>query len=284
MVARSAREHLAMRKLAILVACFSCAGYARRGHRVGEQVMNRRNQENPRNVAPASHSLAETDEQARFVPLKPWGRVSALPRPVGNAIQNRRHPSPPVMAVPWSKQWMGDESNVDADDRAIEKIFQIINRPIEFKGKTPTHFRGQRLPGRHKGTFLIQFTLPGKDDQPKNVFARPSTELDASFGAVKVKLPLDMEVTSNLVEGRLVVEKIRGESNAQTSGIQVGDIIRSISVPDGMMILDSKLPADYLAALNHNEESNGQNTEVVLLIERPVQERGDEPDAEASGT
>jgi len=334
-----------MRTLAIFVSCLAVARHARRGHREREHVIHRRSQANSVRAAPASQSLAETDQQARFNPLNPFGRVlyrhqaahfatasqMALHVPAGNAAQAKGGDHPPVMSMNPSASDEGEAQKpplntfstyrfVDKDDPSFEPY--VFNKATGFACKTPEHFSGQRLLGASEGSFRIQFTLPDKDDEPKTVELRRSTNNNPSFGAVKVKLPLDMEVkvgrfdprklvevplpfgisivvnTYDREKFRLVVQQLADEGNARRAKIQEGDIIRALSIPDnpegippwiesenGMLMLDllyeqSAAAFNYATLKNEADSvaSNASRAEVVFLIERPTQVRGDDDD------
>jgi len=166
--------------------------------------------------------------------------------------------------------------------------------------RTPEQFQGTRTKGSYPESSRVQFTLPGKDDKPKIIEILWSGKANPSFGAVKVKLPLDAGITSK--DARLVVKGIKQGSNAELSKIRRGDIIRAVSLPEtensqvdspwwaslsrvvvpdaeeGMVILDGKSPATFAAAVQENLRVNGKNAEVVLIIERPFQMANDDDD------
>jgi len=279
-------------------------------------------------AAPALQSLAAAFQQIRLQPLIRLGFVlprpavhvhaappTALRIPAGNTVQNRGRAQLTMKSMgrdPSDEDedrkppWKASESYryVYEDDPTFEPY--ISNPVFGFVCKTPEQFSGQRLSGAYEGTFRIQFTLPGKDDEPKTVELKrsikdnPSTKDNPSFGAVKVKIPLGIEVEINMQKRRLVVTKIRVQGYARRANIRTGDIIRAVSLPEGarcrtlrsrflfwqniqdsengMMMLDGKFPTDYYAAVKDNVESKGLAAEVVLLIERPSQDRSDDDD------
>jgi hypothetical protein len=145
----------------------------------------------------------------------------------------------------------------------------------------------------------VQFTLHGKDDEPRTIELLRSKKMDnPSFGAVKVKLPINAAVSSK--DSRLVVDKVEQGGNAYYSQIRQGDIIRAVSLPEaqdtqadepwwarlgqsavpdaekGMAILDGKPVGAFNAALRENIRVNGQQGQVVLIIERPVMASNDD--------
>jgi len=174
--------------------------------------------------------------------------------------------------------------------------------------KTRQKFLGTRRDGVYDGSFRLQFTLPGKDNSPKGIELLPLSKGEPTFAAVKVKLPLGAVITSLSPDFITRVEEVRDGSNAEESGIMEGDIIRAVSVPDvqeektwsfqlwdqmakswrksfgvpvpigtipvpdseeSMVILGEAYFADVYAALQENKRVNGDNAEVVLLVERP---------------
>jgi len=172
------------------------------------------------------------------------------------------------------------------------------NRIVGYICKTPDKFQGLRTDGSFKGARRVQFTLPGMDDKPKTIELMYSkTKDNPSFGAVRVNLPLNVEVASE--DQRVVVTRVNPGSRAENARIQKGDIIRAMSVPDtsdeqrtrdqsplswleqmmknpkpqaeeGMVILNSKdAVPEFNAALQANLRERGRESEVVLIIERP---------------
>eukprot|EP00427_Karlodinium_veneficum_P026386 CAMPEP_0169210734 /NCGR_PEP_ID=MMETSP1016-20121227/15374_1 /TAXON_ID=342587 /ORGANISM="Karlodinium micrum, Strain CCMP2283" /LENGTH=517 /DNA_ID=CAMNT_0009288297 /DNA_START=365 /DNA_END=1918 /DNA_ORIENTATION=- len=157
--------------------------------------------------------------------------------------------------------------------------------------KTPQAYQGTRQNGAYDRSYRVQFTLPDKDGEPKTIEILQSQEKDSpSFGAVRVKLPIDALVSSG--KSRLFFKGVKDQSNADLSRIKDGDIIRGMSVPEkdavkddrpwwakiarpaleteqGMVMFDGKSVAAYNAALEENERAGGREAEVVLLIERP---------------
>merc|ERR1740138_1229330 len=76
----------------------------------------------------------------------------------------------------------------------------------------------------------VQFTLHGRDDEPQNIELLRSRERDnPSFGAVKLRLPVDIDVVSR--NSRLVVQRVSEGGSADYARIRQGDIIRAVSVP-----------------------------------------------------
>lgn len=182
-------------------------------------------------------------------------------------------------------RWITEEEN----DRLQAEAYVI---------KTPERFLGTRAKGGYPRSTRVQFTLPGKEDEQKTIeFLWSNAEDNPSFGAVKVKLPLDAKIYSK--NSRLVVKQVEQGSHAKHSNIRQGDIIRAVSVPDtenqqdspwwaklnqilvpdaeqGMVILDGKSAAQFNAALEENLRVDGKQAEVVLLIERPVKRYNDD--------
>jgi hypothetical protein len=173
-----------------------------------------------------------------------------------------------------------------------------FNQETGYACKTPEKYRGTRRKGDHPASSRVQFTLPSNDDEPHTIELLRSREQDnPSFGAVKVKLPIEAKVVSK--DSRLVVEEVARGSNADNAMIRQGDIIRAVSLPDtedtqgetpwwerlgqspvptaekGMAILDGKPAGVYNAALRENVRVNGEQSQVVLLIERPVRASND---------
>jgi len=287
-----------MHALAILVSCLAVAQHARRAHSEGQQVTDRRRHENSMEAALAAQSVAETGQQSRFIPYRPLGRILPRSRPADhippapqtalrtltdNEIQNRGRGPPPALV---NLHDPSDEGKAQRPPWKEYKSYRFVD------SKTPEQFAGQRFLGAYEGSFRIQFTLPGRDDKPMTVELLRSTKTknDPAYGAVKVKLPLAMEVGLDPVKSRLVVRKVGAKGNARTARIRKGDIIRAISVPEGasmrrrannlqnlsdsengMMMLDEKTPEEFSAALEENAESNGLEAEVLLLIERPME-------------
>jgi len=159
--------------------------------------------------------------------------------------------------------------------------------------KTPDQFQGARRDGVYGGSRRVQFTLPGKDNEPKVVELRESmTGKNPAFGAVRVRLPIHAAVVTK--DSRLVVRSVRRGSNVANSGVTEGDIIRAISLPggddaqrnaawwarieqvffpdaeEGLIFLDGTPKGTYNGALIANDLVNGAQAEVVLLIERPM--------------
>jgi hypothetical protein len=209
-----------------------------------------------------------------------------------------------------------------------------------FKFQTPVKYQGTRNTGTYKGSSRVTFAPPRKSHSgmlsalvdehnravsslvPKTIELLKSNEQDnPSFGAVEVKLPLDMSLTQSNSVGklswlpidvkvedldsrkRLVVTNVKG-GNAEFSRIQRGDIIRAVSVPapdgaaekpwwgqvfqtavpaaeEGMAMLDGMAVSQYDAVLAENKRQN-QDT-VVLLIERPINLRNGQEDEGFSG-
>jgi hypothetical protein len=116
-----------------------------------------------------------------------------------------------------------------------------------------------------------------------------------SLGAVKVQMPLKCAVSSQ--DARLRVRQVEPYGNADSARIQQGDIVRAVSLPaiegsqtspseapwwarigrapvppaeEGMVILDGRGVADFEAALRENARVDGQQAEVTLILERPV--------------
>mmetsp|Transcript_60106 Transcript_60106/g.105180 ORF Transcript_60106/g.105180 Transcript_60106/m.105180 type:complete len:397 (-) Transcript_60106:218-1408(-) len=188
---------------------------------------------------------------------------------------------------------------IPEDDPTFEDY--AFNKVTGYACRTPDTFLGTRKDGVYKGSCRVQFTLPGRDDEPKTLeLMRSRTKDNPSFGAVKVKLPIDMALISK--DSRLVVKSVRTGSTSDYSRIREGDIIRAISLPDtedkqgdtpwwarigqapvpdseeGMVILDGKSTGDFNAALQENLRVKGKEGTVVLVIERPVKFDFDDDD------
>jgi len=304
-MASSLRKQMPMRMLAIVVACLAVARHARRVQSEGQQVTDKRNQEHSMKEAPTSQSFVETGRQVRLNPIGVLGRIfqrqssaahtpsaphaASRPRPSG-CLQDRGRCRPPVMSMFQGFQgppnedkdqrppWLGLQSYryVDGDDPTFQPYAR--NQVTGFVCQTPEQFSGLRLPGAYQGSFRIQFTLPGRDDDPKTIELQRSTKDNPSYGAVKVKLPLSIEVGIDLLKFRLVIQKVGDTGKAQFARIREGDFVRGISVPegDGMVMLDQKFPPSFYEALKKNKEFYGREGEVVLLIERPTKTGGDD--------
>jgi hypothetical protein len=181
---------------------------------------------------------------------------------------------------------------ISQDDPTFEEYAH--NDIVGYICKTPDKFQGLRRDGVLKGTRRVQFTLPGRDDEPKTLELMYSRSKDnPSFGAVRVKLPLNVQVSSE--KQRVMVTRVNPGSAAENARIQQGDIIRAISVPEstvegsgtvswwdkmmsspmpkteeGTVILNSKdAVPEFNAALQANLRENGRAAEVVLVLERP---------------
>jgi len=173
---------------------------------------------------------------------------------------------------------------VTEEDATFEEY--VFNDRTGFACKTPRKFDGVRRDGSIAGSFRVQFTLPGQDDDPKTIELVQSRGNDSpAFGAVRVKLPIDATVVS--VEGRLIVKSIPKNSNGEKSSMKEGDIIRAVSFPEvehsdrdkkwhhtdteeGMVVLGGKKSASiYNAVIRENIRLSGDNAEVVLVLERP---------------
>jgi len=254
-------------------------------------------------AALAAQSVAETGQQSRFIPLRPLRRIlprrrladhippvpqTALRRLTDNKMQNRGRGPPPALSMGHDPS---DDGKAQRPPCKESKSYRFVD------SKTPEQFAGQRLTGAYEGSFRIQFTLPGQDDKPMTVELQRSTENDYAYGAVKVKLPLDMDVEFDPVKSRFVIRKVGAEGNARRARIQKGDIIRAMSVPQGasmrrrannsqslsdsehgLMMLDEKTLEDFAAAWEENEKSKGLEAEVLLLIERPMKDGLDNDD------
>jgi len=188
---------------------------------------------------------------------------------------------------------------ISQDDPTFEEYAH--NDIVGYICKTPDKFQGLRRDGVLKGTRRVQFTLPGRDDEPKTLELMYSRSKDnPSFGAVRVKLPLNVQVSSE--KQRVMVTRVNPGSAAENARIQQGDIIRAVSLPEtedsrvdaswwarvtqvlvpdaeeGMVILDGKSPATFAAAVQENLRVQGKNAEVVLIIERPFRTANDDDD------
>lgn len=191
---------------------------------------------------------------------------------------------------------------ISQDDPSFEKQARGVTYSTRQK------FLGTRREGVHNGSFRLQFTLPGEDNTPKAIELLPLSEGEPTFAAVKVKLKLGAVIKSLPPDFFMQVEDVRQGSNADSSGIMKGDIIRAVSLADGkeqrdglsqlwqqtaklwrntfgvpvpigsipvpdseesMVILDGGYFADVYAALEENKRVNGDNAELVLLVERP---------------
>jgi hypothetical protein len=173
---------------------------------------------------------------------------------------------------------------------------------------TRQKFLGTRKEGIHDGTFRLQFTLPGEDKSPKAIELVPLSKGEPTFAAVKMRLSLGATINSLAPDHVLQVVDLTEGGHAEESGLMEGDIIRAVSMPDvkeqrdelsqvwqqaansfqktfgvpvpigsipvpdseeGMVILDRGYFAEVYAALQENKRVNGNNAEVVLLVERP---------------
>jgi len=214
-----------------------------------------------------------------------------------------------------------------------------LSNPLS-KFQTPVKYQGTRSDGAYKGSSRVKFIPPRQSHSgmlsalvdehnravnslvPKTIELLKSNEQDnPSFGAVEVKLPLDMSLTQSNSVGklswlpidvkvedlesrkRLVVTNVKG-GNAEFSKIQRGDIIRAVSVPaadggadkpwwgkvfqtalpaaeEGMAMLDGMPVSAYDAVLAENKLQK-QDT-VVLIIERPINIQNRQEDEGFSG-
>lgn len=174
----------------------------------------------------------------------------------------------------------------------------------------PTSYTGTRAKGAYKGSNRVTFSLPKEDatfvgdeeaaPQIRTMEFLRSKEKDLpSFGAVEVQLPLNMDIHSFGVgklfsgQARVVVTDVYGKK-AQNAGIQAGDMIRAVSVPEGvssdnmwekapeteqgMAMLDNNGAGAYQAAILANERAHGKNAKVVLVIERSVSDPNNDDD------
>lgn len=188
--------------------------------------------------------------------------------------------------------------------------------PQEMHGsiQNPYMFTSTQSEGTYKKSNLVTFTLPRNDKVAphiKTIELLPSNEKGvSSFGAVEVKLPLNLHMdvlgVGELFSGetRAVVTNAH-DGKAKAAQIRRGDIIRAVSMPErvspgstgpvgtlhlaaanilgmalpqseeGMAILDNTGGAAYEAAINANVRANGPHAKVVLLIERPVTDEDD---------
>jgi len=176
---------------------------------------------------------------------------------------------------------------IKEEDPTFEKYAFLPG--IGYVCQTPEKFAGQRTAGAYPGSVRVQFTLPGKEDEPVTIELLRSRGYDnPSFGAVKAGLPFGAAVY--VKNSRVVVGGITEGSNAQKAGIREDDIIRGVSFPqsnesgrfsflkasagqaaeEGMLILDGKSASDYNEALQQHYRANDKDVPVVLLIERPI--------------
>lgn len=188
---------------------------------------------------------------------------------------------------------------ITKDDPTFEEY--AFNKVTGYTCKTPDMFSGTRKDGVYTGSCRVQFTLPGRDDEPKTLeLMRSRAKDNPSFGAVKVKLPMDMVVVSK--DSRLIVKDVKTGSTSEYSRIREGDIIRAVSLPEtedkqaeapwwarigqapvpdseeGMVILDGKSTADFNAAFREHLRVKGKEGVAVLVIERPVKFDFDDDD------
>lgn len=156
----------------------------------------------------------------------------------------------------------------------------------------PERFAPTRQDGIVPGSSRLQFLLPG-EDEPKTIELLKSRGYDnPSFGAVRVKLPIGATIVAQ--NSRLVVKSVEEQSNVERAGIRANDIVRAMSLPqaqasqgdhpwwtlvgrrplpdaeEGLVILDGEPASLFDEALRQNLRVNGEQAEVVLLIERPV--------------
>lgn len=163
-----------------------------------------------------------------------------------------------------------------------------------FLCKTPTAYSGIREDGYYPGSHRLQFTMPGKGDEPKTLeMLRSRVKAKPSFGAVKLNMPVGADVDWDPSTARLVVVKVEDGSNAERAGILEGDFFRAVSVPytddatkedvpwwqkilpsgkldsdQGLVFLEGGFSLDYAKALDENEQAIGKQAEVVIVIER----------------
>lgn len=284
------------------------AGDSAVGPEGGHQLPGQQKQSSPTDSLQRQSSFAEVRQPSNgFAGLYsssqlprrgPFGANSALI--VRSAKTNVNWPEETGKVYRWEKgkvhRWITEE------DPTFKQIAYIV--------KTPEKFYGTRTKGVYPGSSRVQFTLPGKDDAIKTIEILRSSNNNPSFGAVKVKLPLDAEVKGE--NGRLVVQRVSSTGNAGQSQIASGDIIRAVSVPEtedaqaaqkespwwdrlnpllsqlpdaeeGMVILDGKSPGQFNAALQENIRVQGKQAQVVLLIERPVKFYNNDKDGWMSG-
>lgn len=189
---------------------------------------------------------------------------------------------------------------VSEDDPTFKPY--VVNKATGYTCASPQAFFPLRLEGKYEGTFRVQFTLPGKEDQPKTIELMRTNKDNPSFGAVRVKGPIGADVGFDPLKRRLVVKDVKAGGNAKVARITTGDIIRGISVPEnaavtggpapysglfgivggggsikgaegGFLMLDGRLQPDFEAAIEANVKVNGKYGEIVFLIERPTKVR-----------
>lgn len=125
-----------------------------------------------------------------------------------------------------SDPWPNEEKHrwIPEDDPTSTQL------PNGYIPKTPQEFHGTRAKGFYPGTSRVHFTLPGKEDELKTIeILRSQDKGNPSFGAVKVRIPLEASVISK--DGCLVVQEVRPGSHADLSKLRPGDIIRAMSAP-----------------------------------------------------
>lgn len=183
---------------------------------------------------------------------------------------------------------------VPEDDPAFREY--VVNKAVGYVCQPPDTFQGTRLGGRYDGSYQLQFTLPGREDEPKTIEFKKTGNNNPTFAAVKFRGNFGAPVDFSPFEQRIVVTQIQDGTGAKRAKLLKGDIIRGISVPstgssggssggglfgmfddkggigdaeDGVLILDGKLTSAWDAALQENYKAYGNMAEIVLLVERP---------------
>merc|ERR1712232_362652 len=132
-----------------------------------------------------------------------------------------------------------------------------------YQCKTPNQFQGLRNKGHLPGSSRLQFTLPGKDDEPKTLeLMRSDAQDNPSFGAVKVTLPIDVVVLPQA--SRLVIKTVKRQSNAEQSRLRGGDIIRAVSVPEDTEGDKPQAETPWWSRIGELEVSDAEEGMVIL--------------------
>lgn len=170
----------------------------------------------------------------------------------------------------------------------------VVNKATGYTCKTPTIFTPTRHEGNYADSFLVSFTPAYNDEEPKTLELKRSCDSNPSFGAVKVPLPFDADVDFSFSNQRLVLANLKEEGHVAKAKLRKGDILRAISVPgvakidtskfsglfgfmsggsaaveEGMVMLDGKFGESFKAALSENANANGEESDVVVVVERP---------------
>mmetsp|Transcript_51257 Transcript_51257/g.81471 ORF Transcript_51257/g.81471 Transcript_51257/m.81471 type:complete len:905 (+) Transcript_51257:76-2790(+) len=219
-------------------------------------------------------------------PLPVTSRSNDVPEP-------QKHPSlDKQLRWPWTSEpsseltWQGEQ----------DKTYRFINieEGSQHNVRTPYRYRGMSIPGQSHGTYRLDVSVPTKNGSKSKVleFKSSNPNRSSTFGAVALHLPFDINITQS-GSALIVSDPPQPGSNATQTGIRSKDIIRAASLPEingaylgipslwrkirsapaseqGLVFFDSLSKKDYDAVLKYNRRAYGENAEVILVIERPV--------------